>query len=321
MQKNIIVIGSFAALSTAIYKSMDNFTIHNLIITPDNLTSVFAYLIIGSWTGTIASIFFSLLFGKKLIDKEFVRIVVKNPRMHLYAFISGSISSSSTLFLLMGNQLGDPSILIALANLTVVYTLLFDVWKGQTKLSQILIPTIFTIIGGMLASFGGSLSITGLGFFYIVILSNGLDATSQISEQNGIRCSDSVSFLIWRFFWLALSGTIIAIVISSIRGYLPLLFKTLSLSMIYLPWIVATMLFVFLGMGLKFYLKKTQSVSIVLLIMSVQIFISYPITIIGNILKPNIFGLVPDDPKIWMIRIIGSLLIITGIVKLKKSFA
>jgi hypothetical protein len=173
-------------------------------------------------------------------------------------------------------------------------------------------------IGGMASAFNGSMVITGLGLFYVVIVSNGLSAYSEVIEQNGVRVSDSVNFFIWRFFWLAITGTAIAIVTSLVRGYSDLLAQTIYKSLVYLPWVIATMFFVFLGVGLKLYLKKTQAVSIVLLILSIQIILGYPITLIGNLIQPGIFGAIPDDIEIWSIRLIGSISIILGIILFQR---
>jgi hypothetical protein len=174
------------------------------------------------------------------------------------------------------------------------------------------------VTGGILAAFNGSLAVTFLGFFYVVVLSNGLDAYSNIVEVKGVRASDSVSLFIWRFFWLAFTGTILALVVSLSRGYLELLFQTVRGAIIHLPWVITTMFFVFLGMGLKLYMKKTQAVSIVLLLTSTQLFFAYPITIFGSWIQPKMFGDIPSSPSIWLIRIAGSILIILGIMQLGK---
>ena len=319
MKNNIITIGFVSALCTAIYRSLDNYAVHNLVTAPDSLTAVFAYLILGSWTGVFVGTAFSLAFGKKLIDPDFSGIVVNNPKMQKQALISGAISAGSTLFIMLGNQIGDPSVVIALVNLTIIYTILYDVLTNQVKLNQLLIPSALIIIGGMMAAFNGSLAVTILGFIYVVILSNGLSAYSEIVETKGIRASDSVNLFIWRFFWLAFTGTTLALVVSFNRGYLELLLKTVQSSMIHLPWIIATMIFVFFGMGLKFYLKKDQAVSIVLLIMSMQLFLSYPITIFGSWIKPGMFGDIPISPITWLVRMAGSILIIFGLSQIRLS--
>jgi len=316
LRTNVLAVGLLAAFCTAIFRGLDNFTVHNLITAPDKLTAAFAYLIIGGWTGVIAGTFFSLLLGRKLIDDKFRKIVFNNRQMHWSAFISGSISAGSTLFILLGNQLGDPSVIVALSTLTIVYTILYDLFTGQADWKYLFLPSVVTITGGMMAGFSGSLSVTAIGLFYVVIVSNGLGAFSEIIEQRGIRVSDSVNLFIWRFFWLALTGTILGIAVSLARGYLSLLIATIQQGMIYLPWVITTMFFVFVAMGLKFYLKGTQAVSVVLLILSAQIILAYPITIIGDQLQPGLFGELPTI-SIWMIRIVGAILIIFGIFQLK----
>jgi hypothetical protein len=318
LRSNVLAVGLLAALCTAIFRGLDNFTVHNLITAPDKLTAAFAYLIIGGWTGVIAGTFFSLLLGRKLIDDKFRKIVFNNRQMHWSAFISGSISAGSTLFILLGNQLGDPSVIVALSTLTIVYTILYDLFTGQADWKYLFLPSLVTITGGMMAGFSGSLSVTAIGLFYVVVVSNGLGAFSEIIEQRGIRASDSVNLFIWRFFWLALTGTILAIAVSLARGYLSLLIATIQQGMIYLPWVITTMFFVFVAMGLKFYLKVTQAVSVVLLILSAQIILAYPITIIGDRLQPGLFGELPNL-SIWMVRIVGAILIIVGIVQLEIS--
>lgn len=319
MKNSVIITGFLAALCIAIFRALDNYVIHNLILASDSLTAVLAYLVIGSWTGLITSIIFSISLGNKLIDPDFKGIVFNNFEMHRQAFIAGSISSGRTLFLLLGNQLGDPSVLIALANLTVLYTILYDIWKKQTTLAQTIRPLVLMTIGAVACAFNGSIAITALGLFYVVIISNGLAACSEVIEQNGVRVSDSVNFFIWRFFWLAITGTAIAIVTSLLRGYSDLLAQTIYKSLAYLPWVITLMFFVFIGIGLKLYLKKTQAVSVVLLILSVQIILGYPITILGNLFQPGIFGNIPNDINIWAIRLIGSISIILGIVLFKRS--
>jgi hypothetical protein len=317
MRNSAITIGSLAALCAAIYRSLDNYIVHNLVTASDSLTAAFAYLIIGSWTGVISGIVFSLVFGK-LIDSDFLGIVIKNPEMQRQSFISGSISAGGTLFILLGNQIGDPSVIIALTNLIVIYTILHDILTQQATLQQLFIPSTLIITGGMMAAFNGSLAVTLLGFFYVVVVSNGLTAYAEIVEAKGVRASDSINLYIWRFFWLALTGTILAFTVSLGRGYLDLLWQTMQEAWVHLPWIIATMFFVFLGLVLKLYLKKTQAVSVVLLILSTQLFFAYPITIVGSWIQPGLFGDVPSSAVIWLVRFTGSIMIALGVIRFRK---
>ena len=322
--RKIYIIATLAALFSAIYKSMDNVTVHNFITAEDDLTAAFSYLILGSWAGVFSSLLYAKLFGKRLIDEKFTKIVIKNQRMHIYAAVSGAISAGSTLFSLWGNQLGDPSMLVALGNAVIIYTLFFEVITKQMTLRYILFPALFVLIGSFMASFGGSIHITLKGILFVLVLSNGLTAVSEIVSQKGVRISDAVSFFVWRFFWLATTGTILALGVSIVRGTDYLLFKTLAEGISYLPWIIFTMFFVFLGIGMTNYAKKHISVTDVLLITSIQIIIAFPITLLGNKIWPGIFGEIPENGWLWMIRMVGATLMVLGILtywKRKKDEA
>jgi hypothetical protein len=312
--RNVIVISAIAALFTAIYKTMDNITMHNFIVADDGLTAAFAYLVIGGWIGVASGLCFAKLFGRRLIDPDFHGFVLRNKKMHIQAFVSGGISAGSTLFLLWGNQLGDPSMMIALAGGTIFYTILYDVITKQTTTNVIAIPAAVVILGSVLATFGGPLEVTFFGVLFVLIISNGLSALSEIVEQKGVRVSDSVNLFVWRFFWLATTGTFLALSVTLARGKTPLLMETLAKAVDYLPWIGVTMFFVFLGVGLKLYAKKDNAISLVLLIISIQLIISYPITIIGNVIRPGLFGVVPSELGIWIVRMLGGAMMVWGIL-------
>lgn len=314
--KSVIFLGVVAALFTAVYKAMDNITVHNFIIAPDGLTAAFSYLIVGGWTGCVFGVLFSLLFGKRLIDPDFSGIVFKNAKMHKNAAIAGFISAGSTLFLLWGNQFGDAGAITALSSTMLFFVMIYDVMTKQAG-KRILIPMIAAVIGSMLAAYSGSVVITLTGVLYVVVISNSLGLLSEVAEQKGVRASDGVNLFIWRFFWLATGGTAIALTVSWMRGYSDMLFATILNSVVYLPFIIVAMLFVFLGVGIKLTLKKKRSLSIVLLLSTIQIAFAFPITIIGEWLKPGLFGGISDSPVVWMIRGAGILLLIWSVISLR----
>lgn len=318
-QGGVLFLGLLVALFSAVYKSMDNIVVHNYITAEDGLTAAFSYLIVGGWTGCILGFVFSILFGKRLIDKDFNSIQWKNKKMHFQAFISGGISAGSTLFLLWGNQFGDPSTLVALSTAVIVYTVAYDVATRQTKFRYIVVPMLGAMLGGALATFSGSLAVTATGFLFVLVISNGLAAVSEVAEQKGARASDGVNLFIWRFFWLATTGTMIAIVVSGARGYSDLLFSTVSNALNYIPFIGLTMFFVFLGIGLKMTLKKDNAVSVILLISSAQIVLAFPITIIGEWIKPGLFGGIPTNPLVWIVRFVGAGILVWSIFQLRKT--
>jgi hypothetical protein len=309
----------FAAVFTAIYKTMDNITVHNYITATDGLTAAFAYLIIGSWTGLLSSLVFAVIAGQRIVDPEFTKLELNRKALNPNAIIAGTISAGSTLFLLWGNQLGDPSVLIALGNAVILYTIAYDLLMGQAKFSTIAIPAGLVLVGSMMTSFSGSLTVTLLGLLFVLIISNGLAACSEVVEQRGTRQSDGVNFFVWRFLWLAFSGTLLAVTVSVIRGQFNLLLQTIYSGMHYLPWIILTMFFVFLGIGIKLVAKKNDAVSVVLIVYSIQMILAFPITLLGNAIFPGVFGQIPNDISIWIIRSIGAALMIWGVIRLRKN--
>lgn len=310
----------FSAFFIAIYKIMDNVTVHNFIKADDGFTAACAYLIFAGWIGVISSLVFTLLLGKKLIDPGFKKIdFFENKKMHLLAIICGFASAGGTLFNLWGNQFGDPSALIALGNMVVVFTVLHDLKTKKVILKQVLLPLTLVVGGGIMAAFGGSFRIVITSILLAGIISNLLYAYSEIVEQKGILAGDGANFFFWRFFWLATTGTLFTFTIAIAREQHIALIKTIIKSISYTPWFILTMFFVFLGIGLKFAAKKVSAVSAVLMVLSAQIVLGYLFTLSGDSLFPGVFGKIPVVPIVWFVRIIGSALIVGGVLHLQKS--
>ncbi len=319
-RNSVIVMGLLTALFTAVYKSMDNASVHNVFIAQDRLTAAFAYLIVGGWTGAILGIVLALSLGQKLIDPDFKGLVIRNKQMHITALISGGLSAVSTLFLLLGNQFGDPGALVALGSGVLVFTVAYDLWEGNVAWQRIALPILAAIIGGSFAAFSGSLAFTLAGVLFVLVISNGITAISEIAEQKGTQASDAVSLFVWRFFWLAITGTVLAIAVSITRGYLDLLLTTIQQGLSFLWFVIITMFFVFLGIGLKLMLKAKNAVSVVLLILSVQVALAFPITYLGDLIHSELFGPIPHDQVVWGIRISGAALLVWGIFLLRRTW-
>lgn len=311
-------LGLLSAVFTAGFRGMDNYTVHNLIIARDELTAAFAYLIIGAWTGVALSIPLSIVLGRRILDPEFGGFVIRNRRLHAAAIATGLLSAASTLFILWGNQYSDPSVLIALSSLVLVYTIFYEVTRGRISLRKVGAPALLAIIGGILASASGSVKATIIGLLLVLVLSNGLDAVSNLLEREGTLASDGVNFFVWRFFWLAVFGTAGGFLIAPIRGTTELLFSTIAEGINVIPVIMVTMVLVFFGMGFKFVAQKGGGVSVVLIVRMSTIILGYPITFLGYLVAPGAFGELPTDISIWLVRLLGAVLIVLGIWRLKN---
>ena len=315
---SVVILSLLAAAFTAVYKAMDNVTAHNFIVSPDSATAAFAYLVIGAWTGVIFGIVFSLLFGRALIDQTFKTINLVS-FVKWQAIASGGISALGTLFVLWGNQFADPSVIIALGNTTILYTALYDVLFNRARPSSLGIPVFLAVLGGILTAYNSDMNITFQSFLFVVILSSSLTAISEIIEQLGVREIDAVNFFIARFFWLAVVGTIVAMGSSFVRGYADAILSLISRSIIYVPWIVATMFFVFIGIGLKLMAKKVGMVSEVLIVLSAQTILGYLLTFAGNAIHEGVFGNIHFASYIWFLRLSGAILLISAIYLVHRS--
>ena len=198
--------------------------------------------------------------------------------------------------------------------MVVAYTMIYDLLKKEVRFKDIGIPFIFVLLGGFMASYGGSFKITIMSLFLMGVLSNLTTAISEEIEQYGVKCTDSVNFFFFRFLWLAVSGTTMAIIISLIMNKTSLLISLVVKLFNYSPLFILIMFFVFLGIGFKLTAKKEGVVSIILMIISIQIIFGYLFTFLGNYLVNGIFGEIPLNPILWLIRILGALILTFGII-------
>jgi hypothetical protein len=311
------VVSLVASLFVALYKAMDNITVHVFIVNENKFITALSFLVVGAWTGVIVGFVLALVAGR-LVDPEFRGLTVSNSVMHWRAAVAGLLGAVSTMFILWGNQYGDPSAMIALANSTLIYTAIWEVATKQLSFRRIVWPLLLVFLGSSLAAYTGSVSVTLAGVVLVAILSNGFGAVGELVEQKGVQHSDGVSMYLWRFLWLAVGGTLLAFAGAYATGELPLLWSMLAMALGAVWWIVLLMIAVFFGLGLKLTLKRDNPVSVVLLATTFQVLIGYPITFIGDILWPGAFGELPSDPQIWLVRSVGAAFLLIGLGKLRK---
>ena len=109
-------------------------------------------------------------------------------------------------------------------------------------------------------------------------------------------------------------STIMALAISMARGNQEMLWRKILESLPHSGWILLTMFFVFGGIGYKLVAKKTGRVSTIMNVLAGgQLILGLLITIIGNYFKPGLFGKVPGELSIWLIRALGTLMLFSGL--------
>lgn len=316
----LLWLGIVAAFLSAAYRIMDNYTVHNLVTGPKGITTAFSYLVIGACMAAVVIPVLTIAFGKSL-DPHFKGFVWGNKEMHWNAFISGSFAAGSTLFVLWGTQYGDPGALVALTTPTIVFTGLYEIlWARTLSMRAATFPILAATIGSFCGAWSGSFEATLTGFVLVFVFSNIIGATGEIRERHGVKAVNAMNFMIWRFIWLAITATGIAVAASSLSGNLDELTTRIfdSLTLETFVFVAVTFCFVFGGIGLKLVLKRDHAVSVVLIVMSLQVFIASGVAWFGNWYHPGVFG---DTTYPWWvlpIRLTGLVLLIWGVYRISK---
>jgi len=85
------------------------------------------------------------------------------------------------------------------------------------------------------------------------------------------------------------------------------------------PWVILTMFFAFFCNMFMQKAMKTGAISKVSMVTSFQIALGVPLTLVADRIFPGVFGIIPSELSVWIIRSLGALLIILGIIRLWNS--
>lgn len=321
--RHCFYISILSAVFGAFYLANDTFIMHNVIVYPaDTFTAVAFYLITGGWIGFLCMLVYASTIGRRLIDKNYTGLTFGTRKMQLLALVSGTISAGSTAFCLIGNQALDPSLVIALSAASVVYLAIYDFCKKRTDIKSIIVPILLVAVGSFFSSvtnLSGGFVITWFGILIMIVGRCGTDALENVVSQEGGNHTDSLNFVLWRFFWLALSGTVIMLLIAFARGKIDELIEMRYVFIPALPWILLTMFLVFFSLSLRQKaMENNTAVSKINLVLNFKTALGIPIALCINAVYPGIFGNLPLDLYVWVIRALGVSLIIWGVIKLRK---
>lgn len=309
-----------AVILTVAYKLGDGYVMSHLIISPDKLISTLVYLTLGSVVGLSINYVLCQTPLGRVVDKSFKSIGGMSKSAHFKALISGILSALATGIYLWSLRTLDPSIVIPLTSLTIMYIALVETLKGKIKFWSIL-PSILLVLAGVgIASFNetANWALTGGALITVLLGYNVVNAISELASKGGVDDSDAVSYGFWRFFWLAVAAIAIAVGTSLALGqfsvYLSLLFASLKA----VPFIALVMAVVFFAnawanRGLALSDATTKN-----LVMTGQVILSVFATVLVSFLLPGIFPAAPVTILQWIFRLIGAALLMWGIIRLRK---
>jgi len=317
----------FAAVFLALGKVGDSAVLNNGFSVPqDKMTSSFAFLIVGSWIGSILGFPFAFIAGKRFIDKDFSGLELKSVLFHKWALISGLFGAIFTFFYLWGFLISDPSVVTALLGATILFLAGYEVKRGKITIRDFLLPAFLVLIGNLMASYTGNGKFTFFSILIVGVLASLFNACSKLAFQKGAsidRKPDPVNFMVWRFVWFAIVATPLAFLVSAIFGNVSLLLQLIQEGFFKIGWAIIILMFVvFIGEGVSNFLLTKNAASSVILATSIHIPFSYPFTFLGEAIKPGLYGTpLINDQIVWIVRIIGAIFIAAGIywLELQRS--
>jgi len=308
-----------AALCNALFGVNDTYIMHQKIVYHDNSQlAIMVYLMYGSVVGLLMYLVVIGLLGKTIYPK-FTGLKLADRRLHLYAFIAGLVSTVATAYNLLANQNCDPSLVVSLSNISVLYLVLYDTAiSHQERFRLIIAPALLVILGSFLASLvqvtsWRTFQVSVIGLVALVVIKCGLSAGAKIFQKVGVTNADPVNFAFWRFFYLAMGALVTVSLYALYMGQLrELLALFIQVALASLPWVAATMLLANLGNILELTAQKKVSVSRVSMVLSGQVLFGVPLTLAATALWPGIFGELPIGWLVWLLRGIGAIMIFGG---------
>lgn len=316
------VLAFTSSIIAAIVATIDT-TISQLYI-PNPWAFSFSCFIVG----IVISLFIILIFsipirgrnlGSRIIDPSFkrLRLVRKQElKYHLLAALGNAVLTLGYLTLL--SILGDPSTVLPFSQIVILYLILIE------SITEKNIPTLSEIQSSIIVTFGailGSISLTGNisleSLVIVFLIVNPAWVLFSINQRKlklmkiDNRPNDALNIRFWNVVFACVFTAIIAIIFDIIIGSNHFI-AGVEASIKYFNWVALTMAVTFfsyvfyiraLGIGKASITQAVRS-STVLFAIPFSILISY-----FNIIPPF-----TTDPTMILIKIIGTSLVILGIV-------
>lgn len=315
---------AFASAITVAGISAIDATISTLFI-KDPWVFSFSCFIVGTLVSLIIILVFSIpinkkeTIGAKIIDPSFrkVRLLKKEEiKYHLLAGLGNSILTIGYLTLL--SILGDPSSVLPFSQIVILYLILVE------SITRKDIPTLTEIQSSIIVTFGailGNISLTGTinleSMLIVFLVINPAWVLFSIYQRRlklmkiDNRPNDSLNIRFWNVIFSCIITGVIVFLYDSIVGTNHFIFGFYA-SIEHFAWITLTMTITFFSY--VFYIRALGigKASVTQAVRASSIIFAIPFSILLSY-----FGIIPafsTDPIMILIKIIGTTLVILGII-------
>ena len=310
-----------AVILTVTYKLGDGYVMGHLIKSNDKLIATLVYLTMGAIVGLIINFLLCQTPIGKLVDPSFQSIHGVSLKAHRGAAISGFFAALSTGIYLWSFRTLDPSIVVPLTSLAVLYIGIVESITRKVAFRRVL-PSILLVLSGVaIASIheGTNWAVTGGTLIVLLLVYNVLNAVGELVSKGGVDQSDAISFGFWRFFWLVIAAVFIAVGTSVATGHFGDYIVALAGSVGAIPFIIGVMVVVFFANGWANRGLALSNATTKNLVMTGQVVISVFATALVGLILPGVFPSAPTTVFEWTLRLVGTALLMWGVLRLRKE--
>lgn len=283
-----------------------------------------ACFLVGTFITFLISLFLSIRIkgksiGRKILDPSFDRIRLIKREEIKYHIVAGFGNSLLTLgYFLLLTILNDPSVVLPFSQIVILYLLLIEsaVEKNVPTLIEMQSSVIITfgaILGSI--SLGGSISIEALAVVFFLYIPAWAIFSIYQRKLKLLKIDKKQNDAINIRFWNVVFGCIITLILISIYDIIMNsnnIVAGINASFDHFWWVSLTMAVTFFASVLYIRALGIGKASITQAVRSSLIIFTIPVTILLAF-----FGIIPlfsTDPAWLLIKIIGIILVMLGIV-------
>jgi len=304
-------------------------TINSLFI-PNAFAFSLSCFLVGSIVTFLVLLFFSLpvkkskSLGSKVIDPSFTRIRFIRKKELKYHIIAGFGNAVLTIgYISLISILGDPSTVLPFTQIVILYLVIIEsILEKDT-------PTLIEIQSALIVTFGailGSISLTGeinlLTLAIVFLIVNPAWVIFSIYQRKlkllkiDDKPNDALNIRFWNVIFACVTTSAIILIYDFIFGTNNLT-EGINVSIKYFNWVAFTMVVTFFSY--VFYIRALGigKASVTQAVRATIVILTIPFSIILSFL--NILPPFTTDPVMLLLKIIGTILVLLGIISFAFS--
>jgi len=321
------VLAILSSLIAAVVTGIDSWITH-LFIENYSFEKVpwlfgFSAFIVGVLVTFLLCLFFSIpvkgrSIGSILVDPSFSHLRLIRTEEFKYHILAGFGNSITTIgYFYMLSIMTDPSAVLPFYQVVILYLLIVEIIaeKNSPTLVEIqssVIVTFGAILGSI--SLSGSIDLTAMAIIFLIVNPGWVILSIYQRRLKLLRINDrpndSLNIRFWNLVFTLIFVTFFILMIDQINGT-SYLMESIDASRRFFWWVALSMSVTFFSY--VFYIRALGigKASITQAVKATTIIFAIPVTFVLSLFIPISL---PDTPVLWLIKIMGIILVILGIL-------